>query len=131
MVWHIAEFAWAVPNEGTPDDRLSDGCHAWATGAVEDGWRGSHPSAVSIEPHRSIDAPRREVSAAAIAAESKEWPLFSVRGYTDGAYCAFSRNVSVSGLNVASALQVLSALLRYRQIRPRWSFPYTPAQSQK
>lgn len=131
VVWHIAEFAWAVPNEGTPDDRLSDGCHAWATGAVEDGWRGSHPSAVSIEPHRSIDAPRREVSAAAIAAESKEWPLFSVRGYTDGAYCAFSRNVSVSGLNVASALQVLSALLRYRQIRPRWSFPYTPAQSQK
>ena len=96
VVWHIAEFARATPNEGPLDDRPSDGCHAWATGAVEDGWRGSHPITVLIEQHKSIVCPRREVSAAAIAAESKEWPLFSVRGYTDGAHCTFFRNLSIA-----------------------------------
>lgn len=91
VVWHIAEFAWGAPNEGSLNDRPADGCHAWATGAVEDGWpRGNNPGATLCEPQKSIVCHQREVSAAAIAAESQEWPLFSVRGYTDGAYCVHS-----------------------------------------
>ena len=76
VVWAIAEFAWSPPDEV----EMSNVCQTWATGAVEDGWAGGPSAPAAPAP----PGPAREVSAATIAAEAKEWPLFSVRGHTDG-----------------------------------------------
>ena len=92
VAWHIAEFAWEPPEEEGVESSpvpLTDGCHAWAAGAVEDGWRRSQPSTAQLGGRHTpsgLQRPR-EVSAEAIAAESKDWPLFTVRGHTDGAIC--------------------------------------------
>jgi WD40 repeat protein len=81
----------------------STGCELWAYGHLLDAWNKISAGVVDTKVSKTVETsgelaaqslpvvavqlqPKRIISAATIAAE-KEWPLFLVRGYTDGCVC--------------------------------------------